>query len=364
MRILHGRIEALAPIIPFFALVACQPARVFGGSKPTWIDLYGGWASQNGGHLYARVHTGSPPKPDTEGENAAEKLLASIEALELEAAANAAVTIDIPGKGSFETIADNHGFIDFTLPAGMKGPFNPVSMTLVASPDFKSSSANYAVPVWADEPGHLGVISDVDDTLTDSDIPNKTVAGYRTLFHSAYDVKVFPSAGETLTSITTSTEGLPVRPLFFLTGSPWNLHTRIASAFAMAGIPKGAFILRRFSREPVNAYEFKHPHLQELFEKFPQTKWLLFGDTGEQDPEVYHQMSIEKPQQIEHIYIHNVPTKHEDPRSHRFAWTDVGGHPQRMTVFDDWSSVSTDVEHRGYAIGDSARGGAQATPMQ
>ena len=350
------RAWALAALLPVFALGASTPAHAFPGFGPksTWVDLYGGWASQNGGHLYARLHTGAPPKPDSRGENGAEKLLKSIEALELDAAKGATALIAIQGKGTFKTVADDHGFVDFALPAGMRGPLNRVTLTIAPSKTLKTSSSTYIVPVWTDKAGQIGVLSDVDDTLTDSDIPHKLVAGYRTLFHSAYDVKVFPGAGKQLTSITAPVKGFPVRPLFFLTGSPWNLHTRIASAFSMAGVPKGAFILRRFSTESMKAYDFKHPHLQEVFKLFPQTKWVLFGDTGEQDPEVYLQMSKERPQQVEHIYIHNVATAHQDPQSPRFGWTNASHQAQRMTVFDNWNDLSGSIAQNGYVFGHAA----------
>ncbi len=358
------RVLALAAILPLFVLSAASPARAFPGVGPkvTWVDLYGGWASQNGGHLYARVHTGAPPPADTAHENSAEKFLHSVEQLELDAAKGATVAIVIQGvQGNFKATADDHGFIDFKLPHAMRGPLNKVTMTLLPSKAFKTSAATYLVPVWNDRAGQVGVLSDVDDTLTDSDIPHKLVAGYRTLFHSAYDVKVFEGAGKALTLLTAPVKGFPVRPLFFLTGSPWNLHTRIASAFSMHGVPKGAFVLRRFSKESMKAYDFKHPHLQEIFAMFPQTKWVLFGDTGEQDPEVYLQMSKEKPAQVEHIYIHNVATAHQDPAGARFGWTNAAGAAQRMTVFDNWTSLPADLEQHGYVFGHAAAAGLQKT---
>ena len=357
------RALALAAILPLFVLGAAAPANAgLFGAKATWIDLYGGWASQHGGHLYMRLHTGKPPPADRANENTFEKAMHSWEQLELDAAKGATISITVQGlQQKLTATADDHGFIDFKLPSGMKGPLNRVGVTLVANKSFKSSSAMYPVPVWTDKPGQLGVISDVDDTLTDSDIPHKLVAGYRTLFHSAYDVKVFPGAGKQLTSITAPVKGFPVRPLFFLTGSPWNLHTRIASAFSMAGVPKGAFILRRFSKESMKAYDFKHPHLQEVFKLFPQTKWVLFGDTGEQDPEVYLQMSKERPQQVEHIYIHNVATAHQDPQSPRFGWTNAANQAQRMTVFDNWNDLSGGIAQNGYVFGHPAAAALKKT---
>jgi phosphatidate phosphatase APP1 len=327
-------------------MLAAAPS--LASAKPTWVDLYGGWASPTGGHLYARVHTGKPPPKDTKNENGAEKFLHTMEQLELDAYKGAAVTIAVDKGPTVSATADSHGFIDYKLPAGLHAPLVKVTMSVKATKDFGASSATYLVPVWGDKPGQVGIVSDIDDTLTDSDVPHKIHLIFNTLFHSQYDVKVFPGAGPQLAKVAGTSSSFPVRPLFFLTGSPWNLHDRIEFAFGRNKVPKGAFILRRFSKEPMKAYDFKLPHLQELFAAFPNTKWVLFGDTGEQDPEVYAQMSKERPNNIQAIFIHNV-TK-ASPADARFSY---GG--KKMTLFTDWNGLSKEFDAHGLAFGQTPK---------
>jgi len=331
-------------------LLAATPA--LAAAKATWVDLYGGWAGPTGGHLYARIHTGKPPPKDTQNENGAEKLLHTMEQLELDAYKGAAVTIAVDKGPTFSATADDHGFIDYKLPAGLQAPLTKVTLSVKADKGHAASSASYLVPVWGDEPGSLGIISDIDDTLTDSDVPHKLHLLFNTLFHSQYDVKVFPGAGAQLATVAGTASGFPVRPLFFLTGSPWNLHDRIEFAFGRSQVPKGAFVLRRFSKEPMKAYDFKHPHLQELFAAFPNTKWVLFGDTGEQDPEVYQTMSKEKPGNIQAIFIHNV-TK-ANPADARFSYSNAKG-AQKMTVFNDWTALAKELDARGLGFGQTPK---------
>jgi phosphatidate phosphatase APP1 len=328
-------------------LLAAAPSRA-SSAKPTWVDLYGGWAGPTGGHLYARIHTGKPPPKDTRNENGAEKLIHTLEQLELDAYKRAPVTISVDKGPSFSAAADGHGFIDYKLPAGLHAPLTKVTVSVQASKDHAASSATYDVPVWGDKPGSLGIISDIDDTLTDSDVPHKIHLLFNTLFHSQYDVKVFPGAGPQLAKVTGTASGFPVRPLFFLTGSPWNLHDRIEFAFNRNKVPKGAFVLRRFSKEPMKAYDFKLPHLQELFAAFPNTKWVLFGDTGEQDPEVYKTISDQRPDNLQAIFIHNV-TK-ANPAAARFSY---GG--KKMTLFTDWNALSVEFGARGLAFGQTPK---------
>lgn len=330
-------------LLPVLSLLAAAPA--LASPKATWIDLFGGWASPTGGHVYARIHTGIKPPGDYKSENDFTKLLHTIEQLELDSYRRARVTISVEKGATSTAIADDHGFVDIKLPAGLHTPLTRVTLTVAATPDYQASTATYPVPVWSDLPGGLGIISDVDDTLTDSDVTHKLKLAWNTLFHSTFDVKVFPGSGKQLSVLTAPVQGFPARPLFFLTGSPWNLHTRIAGAFQRAGIPAGAFILRRYSKESMKAYDFKLPHLQELFAAFPNTKWVLFGDTGEQDPEVYATMGKTNAASIQAIYIHNV-TK-ANPADARFSYAGS----KKMTLFTDWNALSADLDAHGLAFG-------------
>jgi phosphatidate phosphatase APP1 len=358
MPTLRPRTLSLAAVLPLLVLALAFPASAFGGPKDTWIDFFGGWGSQNGGQIFARVHKGKAPAPPRPNENTAEKFLQTIEALELDALPNAQVTITIRGlPAPIKATTDSHGFLEVDLPKNVKGPLARVAITVPASKDYKTSTAMYPVPIWQDKAGQIGVLSDIDDTLTDSDVPHKLHLIYNTLFHTQYDVKVFDGAGKAVSDLSGTAMGFPVRPVIYLSGSPWNLHSRIEAAFHMHGLPKGAFILRRFSKEPQDAYAFKVPHVQKVLSIFPQTKWVYFGDNGEKDPEVYAEINKEKPGNTEAIYIHEVvPADHNGPRFQAGA--------VKMSVFKAWSEVSADTHARGLVFGQAKAVGLKPTGTQ
>lgn len=99
------------------------------------------------------------------------------------------------------------------------------------------------------------------------------------------------------------------------------------------GLPHGTTILRRYTQEPLNPFDFKHPHLLEIVDANPQRKWILFGDSGEKDPEVYHTLMEERPGVVEAVFIHNVTN--EDPDDQRL---------KDFTVFNDWSEVVASIQ--------------------
>jgi phosphatidate phosphatase APP1 len=321
---------ALAFLIPLLLIAASAHAE----NKPAWIDGFSGWAGPGGGWVYARIHNGNPivkPKP---GESTYERLKSNVEALETNALKQGKVAVHgVPGLTTAQ--ADDNGFLKIKLPAGLKPGIHQVTMN-VATEGFMGRPTTVNVMVWDDKPG-IGVISDIDDTLTDSGVTHKLKLLVNTLFHTTWEIKTFPGAPQAVTAVAGKLHSFPVRPTFYLSGSPWGLHQRISDFFDRSGFPHAAMILRRYSQEPLNPYEFKHPHLQEIFAAFPHTKWVLLGDSGEKDPEVYAQMRKEKPNAIEHVYIHNV-TK-EQPNAPRFAGA---------TVFNEWPEVTRDATAKGF----------------
>ena len=303
--------------------------------QPAYIELYSGWATtQKGGVLYGRVHKGEPLPLPIEGDGLADRLHQTFLELDLHALANAQVRLDgFPGSGPFT--ADGNGFLKVPLPAGMQQGSVRVTAQL-ETPDYAAANAATTLQIWDATDRSRGVISDIDDTLTNTDITHKLEVLRNTFFENTYNVKVFDNAPQAVVAIAgKSADLLPTLPVFYLSGSPWSLHERISGAFDLRGFPHGATILRRYSQEPLNPYDFKHPHLLEIVDAHPGRKWILFGDTGEKDPEVYHTLMQERPGTVEAVFIHNVTNA--DPKDARFAG---------FTVFSDWNEVLDAIAKR------------------
>ncbi len=306
--------------------------------QPAWVELYSGWATiPKGGFLYGRVHKGEPlPLPEP-GDRWATKLHQTF--LDLDAdehtLANAQVRLSgIPGSEHFT--ADGHGFLKVPLPADMQQGTVEVK-ALLEMPNYATASATTMLQVWGATDPPLGVISDIDDTLTNTDVTHKPEMLKNIFFHNTYDVEIFANAPQTVTAIAGKNDAglFPTHPVFYLSGSPWALHERISEAFDRLGLPHGATILRCYSQEPLDPYDFKHPHLLEIIDANPGCKWILFGDTGEKDPEVYRTLMQERPGTVDTVFIHNVTGA--DPQDARFTG---------FTVFTDWKEVLGKIPSR------------------
>ena len=74
-----------------------------------------------------------------------------------------------------------------------------------------------------------------------------------------------------------------------------------------------------------------------LLNSFPHRRFLLVGDSGEQDPEVYGSIHRQFPDRIEHILIRNVTASNADDLRFRTAFAGIA--PSRWTLFTDPNEV-------------------------
>jgi phosphatidate phosphatase APP1 len=222
-----------------------------------------------------------------------------------------------------------------------------VSVTVeLETPGYSAKSASAALQVWGITNPPLGIISDIDDTLTNTGVTNKAELLKNTFFEDTYGVKVFPDAPQALLSVAGKGASLlPALPVFYLSGSPWGLHERISDAFDRNGFPHGAMILRRYSQESLNPFDFKYPHLIEIVDANPGRQWILFGDTGEKDPEVYHALIKDRPGTQTTVFIHNVTNA--IPQDSRFAG---------FIVFREWNEVVSAIRDRKLGAAAAASG--------
>lgn len=151
----------------------------------------------------------------------------------------------------------------------------------------------------------VSIISDTDDTIKHTQIANrhemlantflrpfKPVDGMAKLYqHAASRGAVF----------------------HYVSGSPWQLYTPLSNFFHTAGFPAGSFHLKHFRLTDssilklfASQKDFKHKAIEEILRAFPKRRFVLVGDSGEQDPEIYGQIAGKYGKRIAGILIRNV----------------------------------------------------------
>lgn len=161
----------------------------------------------------------------------------------------------------------------------------------------------------------LSIISDIDDTIKISHVTNKKRLFEHTFFK---DFTAVPYMAERYQAW--STQGAHVH---FVSSSPWQLYPELDDFVNETGFPASTLSLKYVrvkDKTILNLFkkgtETKPQQIKPILNRYPKRKFILVGDTGEQDPEVYARLFAEHPEQIQKIFLRNVTE--EAPNDKRF----------------------------------------------
>ncbi len=173
------------------------------------------------------------------------------------------------------------------------------------------------------EPTGLSVISDIDDTIKITEVRDRE-AMLRNTFLRPFR----PAPG--MAALYERWRTNDHAQFHYVSASPWQLYPALAEFRRTNGFPAGTFHLKtlRVKDESFldlfqSPIEYKLGVIEQLIAKFPQRRFILVGDSGEADPEVYGEVTRRHPQQIERILIRDVTGEDENAERHRVAFRDV-----------------------------------------
>ena len=150
----------------------------------------------------------------------------------------------------------------------------------------------------------VSVISDIDDTLKPSNVLNKKALIQSVFFKDYHAVEGMPAFFQHL-----SNEGAYFH---YLSSSPWQMYPLLKPLLDQY-YPKGSLNLRNFN--PTNRSFFKFFGSSEVYkiskamnivDRYPEHQFILIGDSGEKDPEIYARIYREYPHNIKQILIRAV----------------------------------------------------------
>ena len=180
--------------------------------------------------------------------------------------------------------------------------FVPTAIRVLASEKLSATEK-----VHITEMKGVSLISDIDDTIKHSAI----ASGAREIFRNTFirDLQDLTIQGVKEWYTKMATLGVQMH---YVSNSPWQLYPLIKSYFSMAGLPQGSFHLKQYTGmlqgifEP--AAERKKGSLDKIVSDFPERKFILVGDSGEADLEVYTEVVMENPGKVLAVFIRDVTT--------------------------------------------------------
>jgi len=192
-------------------------------------------------------------------------------------------------------------------------PTNGVSTATVSFPGAKNRVAPLEIH-FLEEQG-VSVISDIDDTIKISQVVDKSALLENTFCRTFKPV-------EGMAGVYRGWERTCGAQFHYVTASPWQLYVPLSDFTRSNGFPSGTWHMKEFRVKDHSIFElfasperYKSATIEPLLRKFPKRQFVLVGDSGEKDPEIYGALARKHPDQIQHIFIRDVTGESiESPR--------------------------------------------------
>lgn len=214
--------------------------------------------------------------------------------------------------------ADRGGYVDVRVRNPGLGP----GWHTVALEGDGGATAEARIQVIADAVD-FGIVSDIDDTILSTLLPRPFMAAWNSFVLTEQARQAVPGMARLYQRLLAANPGAPI--IFVSTGA-WNTYPMIQRFVARHGIPEGAMLLTDWGPTQTGWFRSGPDHkrrcLRELARDLPNIAWLLVGDDGQHDPDLYAEFAALQPEHVrvrairqltpgEHTLAHGLPIQVE-----------------------------------------------------
>ena len=218
------------------------------------------------------------------------------------------------GDTRIPVVADRGGFVDVRV----RNPGLDPGWHELQLEGHGGARATARVQVIADDIT-FGIVSDIDDTILSTYLPRLTLAAWNSFVLTEQARQAVPGMARFYQQLLAAHPGSPI---IFVSSGAWNTFAMIERFTARHGFPLGAVLLTDWG--PTNTGWFrsgvdhKRRCLRELARDLPNIKWVLVGDDGQHDPDLYAEFATLQPDHVaarairqltpgEHTLAHGLP---------------------------------------------------------
>ncbi|WP_432907937.1 App1 family protein [Micromonospora matsumotoense] len=214
------------------------------------------------------------------------------------------VTIEA-GDGVHTARADRSGFVDTVVKADFTPGWASVRLRVA---DAEPVEALVRV---IDPEVRLGILSDIDDTVMVTALPRPMLAAWNTFVLDEHARTAVPGMAVLYERLVTAHPGSPV---FYLSTGAWNVAPTLTRFLSRHLYPAGPLLLTDWGptadRWFRSGREHKRATLARLATEFPDVRWLLIGDDGQHDQEIYREFAVAHPENVAGVAIRRLsPTQ-------------------------------------------------------
>lgn len=166
----------------------------------------------------------------------------------------------------------------------------------------------------------LGIISDVDDTVVVSDVADRSRLLAHTFLENYLQRRAIPGVADFYRSIAARNALPDATPVIYLTATPRHLLPSLTAFLEHSGFPPGPILAKKVTDgaggDPLLDQErYKLARIEAILADLPEVRFVLSGDDGERDPEVFQAIRERHPLRIDAVYIRKV---NQDPSRRKY----------------------------------------------
>lgn len=205
------------------------------------------------------------------------------------------VTID----GAEHTVlADRGGVVDAVIEVSLSPGWHTIGLST-------EDSETVDAPVFVVDPeARIGIISDVDDTVMVTALPRPLLAAWNTFVLDEHARTAVPGMAVLFEKIVRDHPGAPV---IYLSTGAWNVAPTLTRFLSRHLYPPGPLLLTDWGPTHDRWFRSGKAHKQEslarLAGEFDQLQWILVGDDGQHDEDLYAEFAADHPGRVAAIAI-------------------------------------------------------------
>uniref|UniRef100_V5EYK3 Phosphatidate phosphatase APP1 catalytic domain-containing protein n=2 Tax=Kalmanozyma brasiliensis (strain GHG001) TaxID=1365824 RepID=V5EYK3_KALBG len=175
--------------------------------------------------------------------------------------------------------------------------------------DALSESSWRRCPIQEDHARHVRVVSDIDDTVKHTGVVQGAKQILRNVFVLPYSEAEVKGVADWYHAMTDLGAGL-----HYVTNAPMELHSLVLDFLETVRLPVSHLVLKNYpggARSLLSSWfepagERKRANVVKILDDFRSSQFILIGDSGELDLELYCALAAERPAQVRGIFIRDV----------------------------------------------------------
>ena len=209
---------------------------------------------------------------------------------------HAVVRVEVGGR-THQVVADRGGYVDVELEAALEPGWREARLTL--------GGVGTVAPVLTVPPGPgTALVSDIDDTAMVTALPRPLLAAWNSFVLHEHARRPVPGMAALYRRWLAANPGAPT---FYLSTGAWNVAPALRRFLERHGYPAGPLLLTDWGPTNTGWFRSGREHkvrtLRRLLAEFPELDWVLVGDDGQHDPQIYADVAAEHPGRVRVIAI-------------------------------------------------------------